>query len=47
MWGDVLSLLTLGGLLFFPAVVAPTVFKSLPEAEAGHFLRALFPRYYL
>ena len=32
---------------FFPAVVAPTVFKSLPEAEAGHFLRALFPRYYL
>ena len=47
MWGDVLSLLTLGGLLFFPAVVAPTVFKSLPEAEAGHFLRALFPRFYL
>ena len=32
---------------FFPAVVAPTVFKSLPGAEAGHFLRALFPRYYL
>ena len=47
MWGDVFCLLTLGGLLFFPAVVAPTVFKSLPEAAAGAFLRALFPRYYL
>lgn len=46
MLGDALNLLTLGGMLFFPSVVAPTVFKTLPEAEAGAFLRALFPRYY-
>ena len=35
-----------GGMVFFPAVVAPTVFRSLPEAEAGTFLRRLFPLYY-
>ena len=46
MLGDALILLTLGGMLFFPAVVAPTVFKTLSEADAGAFLRALFPRYY-
>ena len=46
MLGDALNLLTLGGMLFFPSVVAPTVFKTLAEAEAGAFLRALFPRYY-
>lgn len=46
MLGDALILLTLGGMLFFPSVVAPTVFKILAEAEAGAFLRALFPRYY-
>lgn len=40
-------LLLLGGMLFFPIVVAPIVFTSLPEAEAGLFLRSMFPRYYL
>ena len=40
-------LLLLGGMLFFPIVVAPVVFTSLPEVEAGHFLRSMFPRYYL
>ena len=40
-------LLLLGGMLFFPIVVAPIVFTSLPEVEAGHFLRSMFPRYYL
>jgi len=38
---------SLGAMLFFLAVVAPTVFRTLPEAEAGAFVRALFPRYYL
>jgi hypothetical protein len=37
----------LGAMLFFVAVVAPTVFRTLPEAESGAFVRALFPRYYL
>ncbi len=38
---------TLGSMVFFAAGIAPTVFQSLPEAEAGQFLRRLFPRYYL
>lgn len=42
-----LVLLLLGGMLFFPVVVAPVVFASLPEAQAGAFLRAMFPRYYV
>ena len=42
-----LVLLLLGGMLFFPIVVAPVVFMSLPEAQAGIFLRAMFPRYYV
>lgn len=36
-----------GGMVFFPAVVAPRVFRVLPEANAGAFLRDLFPRYYM
>ena len=34
-------------LIFFSAVVAPTVFKSLDEKDAGVFLRAFFPKYYI
>lgn len=37
----------LGAMVFFPAVVAPLVFRVLQPADAGAFLRALFPRYYL
>ena len=36
-----------GSMLFFAAIVAPSVFRSLPAEQAGPFLRALFPRYYL
>ena len=36
-----------GAIIFFSAVVAPTVFKSLEEREAGVFLRAFFPKYYI
>jgi len=36
----------LGAMVFFPIVVAPTVFSSLPAETAGRFLRALFPAYY-
>ena len=42
-----LSALLIGAMLFFPTVVAPTVFKTLDEAQAGRFLRRLFPGYYL
>jgi Domain of unknown function (DUF4149) len=37
----------LGGMVFFSAIVAPILFKELPMAEAGKFVSALFPRYYL
>lgn len=45
-WADFWVACLLGGMLFFPTVLAPVVFKALPEAQAGAFLRAMFPRYY-
>jgi len=36
-----------GAMVFFPAVVAPTVFRALEPEAAGQFLRAVFPGYYL
>ena len=36
----------LGGMIFFPTGVAPAVFTSLDKAQAGAFLRKLFPNYY-
>ena len=39
--------LLLGSMLFFAAVVAPSVFTFVSAEEAGKFLRGLFPRYYL
>ena len=37
----------LGGLIFFSALVAPNVFKSLDEKNARLFLRGIFPKLYL
>ncbi|MEM9172687.1 MAG: DUF4149 domain-containing protein [Pseudomonadota bacterium] len=37
----------LGGMVFFPAVVAPNVFRALEPEPAGRFLRTLFPAYYV
>ena len=45
-FANALVLMLLGAMLFFPSVVAPVVFTSLPEAQAGAFLRSMFPRYY-
>jgi len=36
-----------GSMLFFAIVVTPKVFRTLPPEQAGAFLRALFPAYYL
>lgn len=36
-----------GSMLFFAATVAPTVFRALSPGDAGAFLRAFFPVYYL
>ncbi len=44
---DVIASLLLGSMVFFAAVVAPAVFRSLEGDSAGDFLRVLFPRYYL
>jgi hypothetical protein len=35
-----------GGMLMFMAVFTPLVFRSLPAASAGAFLRDVFPVYY-
>lgn len=40
-------LLLLGGMVFFPAVVAPAIFSSLDINTSGVVLRRLFPNYYL
>ena len=44
---DVIVSLLLGSMIFFAAVVAPTVFKALEPAQGSVFLRTIFPRYYL
>ena len=36
----------LGGLVFFSALVAPSVFKNLDEKNARLFLRGIFPKIY-
>ena len=42
-----LAAASVGAMLFFSAAVAPTVFQALPAEQAGGFLRALFPKYFL
>ena len=37
----------LGFMIFFPIVVAPSVFKNLNEKQSSVFLRSFFPKYYL
>ena len=39
--------LWLGSILFFSAVTAPTAFRSLDSQNAGTYIRAIFPSYYL
>ena len=43
----VLISIWVGVIVFFSAIIAPTVFKTLDEKSAGLFLRAFFPKYYL
>jgi len=50
-WFQALTTLALGGLfggiLAFSALFAPLVFTKLPMEQAGPFIRAVFPWYYL
>ena len=45
--GLIVTSSALGVMLFFSLVMAPLVFIKLPAEEAGRFIRALFPWYYL
>jgi Domain of unknown function (DUF4149) len=36
-----------GGMLFFAAVMAPLIFRLLPDTMAAAFIRQVFPVYYL
>jgi len=38
--------LTLGGMVFFASIIAPTAFKVLSKKNASQFLENIFPRYY-
>lgn len=42
-----ISALLLGSMLFFAALVAPSVHKLLDAENAGRYLDDLFPRFYL
>ena len=44
---EVLLATCFGGMVFFPSVVAPIVFRVLDDRAGRVFLRTLFPRYYL
>jgi hypothetical protein len=43
---SLLVALALGGMVFFAAVYAPVIFRTLAPEPAGRLLRALFPVYY-
>lgn len=42
-----LSSFLLGSLIFFSSIIAPNVFKTLPEKNARSFIRSIFPKLYL
>ncbi len=43
----IFPVLSLGIMLFFSLVIAPTVHKFLSKAESGPYIRRLFPIYYI
>jgi hypothetical protein len=43
----IFPVLSLGIMLFFSFVIAPTVFKFLPTTQSGPYIRKLFPIYYI
>jgi hypothetical protein len=44
--GGTVTAAVFGGMVFFAFVYAPLVFTKLPAAQAGAFIRAVFPVYY-
>ena len=43
----IFPVLSLGIMLFFSFVIAPTVHKFLPKTESGPYIRKIFPVYYI
>ena len=43
----IFPVLSLGTMLFFSFVIAPTVHKFLPKGQSGPYIRKLFPIYYI
>ena len=43
----IFPVLSLGIMLFFSFVIAPTVHKFLPKTESGSYIRKIFPIYYI
>ena len=43
----IFPVLSLGIMLFFSFVIAPTVHKFLPSQQSGPYIRKLFPIYYI
>ncbi len=43
----IFPVLSLGTMIFFTFILTPTIFKFLPQAHAGPFVRKLFPIYYI
>ena len=43
----IFPVLSLGIMLFFSFVIAPTVHKFIPTAQSGPYIRKLFPIYYI
>ena len=43
----IFQVLSLGIMLFFSLVIAPTIHKFLPTTQSGPYIRRLFPIYYI
>jgi hypothetical protein len=43
----IFPVICLGAMLFFSFIIAPTIFKFLPAAQAGLYVRKIFPIYYI
>jgi hypothetical protein len=43
----IFPVLSLGIMLFFSFVIAPTVHKFLPKTDSGPYIRKIFPIYYI
>ena len=43
----IFPVLSLGIMLFFSFIIAPTVHKFLPKIESGPYIRKIFPIYYI